>query len=207
MRDAFDKFDGYQLAKYRGERRDIKLVDIVNRVHPEPTDRNREALRQLVEGMLRSTETWESKLTQAGQQGEDQRDKADRKAEAWAQMVRSRKIGYMALVRNQRNIIQDAPEVVNEVCEMLVQPELVRKSRMLPFRFLSARDEIEKIEAAGAEEKFQFFFWTVMVQEKTKGAEAATRVLRALNRAADLALANVPRLEGRRWWSWTSPAR
>ena len=39
MRDAFDKFDGYQLAKYRGERRDIKLVDVVNLVHPEPTDR------------------------------------------------------------------------------------------------------------------------------------------------------------------------
>ena len=61
MRDAFAKFDGYQLAKYRGGGRGVNLVDIVNLVHPEPTGRNREALRQLVEGKLRSTETWESR--------------------------------------------------------------------------------------------------------------------------------------------------
>ena len=41
IRDSFSKFDGYQLAKYRGESREIKLVDVVNLVHPEPTDRNR----------------------------------------------------------------------------------------------------------------------------------------------------------------------
>ena len=40
MRDAFDKFDGYQLAKYRGEGRAVKLVDVVNLVHPKATDRN-----------------------------------------------------------------------------------------------------------------------------------------------------------------------
>ena len=146
IRDAFDKFDGYQLAKYRGEGRAIKLVDVVNLVHPEPTDWNREALEQLVKGTLRSTETWESKLTQAGQQATYGEDKAEMKAEAWAEMVWSRKIGYMALVRNLRNIIQDAPEVVGEACEMLVKPELVRKSRLLPFRFLTARDELEKLK-------------------------------------------------------------
>ena len=84
IRDAFEMFDGYQLAKYRGENRSIKLVDIVNLVHPQPTDRNREALKQLVEGTLRSTETWESKISQAGQQAETMDDKAELKAEAWA---------------------------------------------------------------------------------------------------------------------------
>ena len=83
IRDAFDKFDGYQLAKYRGEGKDVKLVDLVNLVHPEPSDRNREALKQLVEGTLRSTETWESKLTEAGQQAVHGEDKAELKAQAW----------------------------------------------------------------------------------------------------------------------------
>lgn len=27
---AFDKFDGYQIAKYRGENKAVKLVDVVN---------------------------------------------------------------------------------------------------------------------------------------------------------------------------------
>ena len=40
---AFDQFDGYQLAKYRGERREVKLVDLVNLVHPIPTKRNAQA--------------------------------------------------------------------------------------------------------------------------------------------------------------------
>ena len=38
IRDAFDKFDGYQLAKYRGEGKGVKLIDVVNLVHPEPTE-------------------------------------------------------------------------------------------------------------------------------------------------------------------------
>ena len=43
----------------------------------------------------------------------------------------------------------------------------------------------------------RLFFWTVTAQEKTETAEAAGRMLRALNRATDLALANVPPLEGK----------
>ena len=211
MRDAFGKFDSYQLAKYRGENRDLKLVDVVNLVHPEPNDRNREALKALVEGTLRSTETWESKLTQAGQGTESKEDKAEKKAEAWAEMVRSGKIGYMALVRNLRNIIQDAPEVVAEASEMLVKPELVRKSRLLPFRFAAARDELEKLVEANspnAVSKAVGLVWqsfkASMAGERAPqprseagAAQATGKVLRALNRAADLALANVPRLDGR----------
>ncbi len=216
IRDAFDKFDGYQLAKYRGENRSIKLVDVVNLVHPQPTDRNREALKQLVEGTLRSTETWESKLTQAGQQAETQEDKADLKAEAWADMVRTRKIGYMALVRNLRNIIKSAPDVVTEACDMLVQPELVRKSRLLPFRFVTARDELEKLKVAKMAKPDDIVpkalkqLWknlVLMFQDPRNAVEPEKvevekvdpidAVLEALNKAADLALANVLRLEGK----------
>ena len=199
IRDSFEKFDGYQLAKYRGEGRAVKLVDAVNLVHPAPTDRNREALKQLVEGTLRSTETWESRLTQAGQAAGVDGDKAEMKAEAWAELVRTRRIGYMALVRNLRNIIQDAPEVVYEACIMLLQPELVRKSRMLPFRFVTARDEIEKVGQAAdpgpvwkAVSSVCSAFRDGMTEGQTPRREnkvdtlEATRiVLRTLNKAAD----------------------
>jgi 60 kDa SS-A/Ro ribonucleoprotein len=211
IRDAFDKFDGYQLAKYRGEGKTVKLVDAVNLVHPAPTDRNREALKQLVEGTLRSTETWESKLTQAGQAAGVDGDKAEMKSEAWAELVRTRKIGYMALVRNLRNIIEDAPDVVYEACIMLLQPSLVQKSRMLPFRFVTARDEIEKVEHSaepGPVSKAISSLWgafrdgmtegqTPRRENKAEKAEATRLVLQTLNKAADIALANVPRLEGR----------
>ena len=67
----------------RARGRPSSLVDVVNLVHPKATDRNREALEKLVKGELRSTHTWESKLTQAGQMVESDEDSAQRKAEAW----------------------------------------------------------------------------------------------------------------------------
>ena len=207
MRDAFAKFDGYQLAKYRGERSAIKLVDVVNLVHPAPTDLNRVALNQLVAGILRSTETWESRLSQAGQADDPEVSRADRKAEAWAGLVQSRKIGYMALVRNLRNILEDAPQVVGQAADMLVQPEWVRRSRLLPFRFVTARDELEKWrEDRRVARKRGNSFWSRLVRAY-KGipepvapeplVDPVDLLMEALNRAAELALANVPKLEGR----------
>src|ERR1035437_8567570 len=49
---ALGKFDAYQLAKYKGEKHGLSLVDVVNLVHPRPTDRNAEALAQLVDGKV-----------------------------------------------------------------------------------------------------------------------------------------------------------
>ncbi len=204
IRDAFDKFDGYQLAKYRGEGREISLVDVVNLVHPVPTDRNCDALSQLVAGALRSTDTWETKLTQAGQRAESNQDRAEKKAEAWAEMVLSRRIGYMALVRNLRNIIQDAPEVVGEAAEMLVQPEAVRRSRMLPFRFVTARKELAKLKKAQRNRKNSKSIWESIrdffdppAQVTVVKTEPVDDVLKALDRATEIAPSNVPRLEGR----------
>ena len=211
MRDAFAKFDGYQLAKYRGERSAVKLVDVVNLVHPVPTELNRVALNQLVADKLRSTDTWESRLSQAGQADESEVNRSEMKAEAWAGLVRSRKIGYMALVRNLRNILEDAPQVVSEAADMLVQPELVRRSRLLPFRFVTARDELEKWREdrrAKRARKPGNSFWSRLVRaykgipepvvpEPEPVVDPVDLLLEALDRAADLALANVPKLEGR----------
>jgi hypothetical protein len=208
MRDAFAKFDGYQLANYRGEGSAVKLVDVVNLVHPAPTDLNRVALDQLVAGKLRSTDTWESRLSNAGQVDDPEVSRAERKAEAWAGLVQSRKIGYMALVRNLRNILEDAPQVVGQAADMLAQPELVRRSRLLPFRLLTARDELEKRQEDRRAGKSGNSFWSRLVRA-FKGApepvapepdplvDPVDLLLEALNRAADLALANVPDLEGR----------
>ena len=72
---AFDKFDAYQLAKYRGENKSVKLVDLVNLVHPFPNEKNADALKALVAGELKSTGTWEAKLTQAGQKAGSELEK------------------------------------------------------------------------------------------------------------------------------------
>ena len=167
---ALARFDAYQLAKYRREGATLKLVDAVNLLHPPHT----EALSQLVAGTLKPAETWETRLTQAGQNAQSDADKADRKAQAWADLVRTGKIGYLALLRNLRNILEQSPDVLDEALALLQNARLIRKSLVMPFQFRTALDAIEQATALPNRQK----------------------VIEALSRAVDLALANVPRFEG-----------
>jgi hypothetical protein len=168
---AFDRFDGYQIAKYRADNKDIKLVDMVNLVHPVPTQRNAAALQALVDGTLTNTETWEAKLSAAGTEATSAEDKADRKAAAWSGLLRENKLGYFALLRNLRNILTQAPDLVTIACDQLIDVKRLRGSKVLPFRLLTA---YKQFSGDGRNER---------------------KVLDALERAADLACGNMPQLE------------
>lgn len=170
---AFDKFDAYQLAKYSGKNKDLKLVDVVNIVHPVPTDRNKTALELLVKGDLKNTETWEAKLSQAGQVAENEEDLSQLKSDAWTDLITSRKIGYFALLRNLRNILNQAPNAVPAACELLVDERMISKSRVLPFRFATAYEEISKMGSS-------------------KGVR---EVLVAISSAMDISCKNIPIFE------------
>lgn len=161
---ALSRFDAYQLAKYRGENKSIRLLDSVRLTHPKAND----ALTKLVKDELRNTDTFEAKISAAGQSKE-----ASAKQEAWAELVKSGKLGYFALLRNLRNIVQEAPEVVTEACEQLIDAKKIRKSLVLPFRFFTAADEIMKL-----------------------GGKGAKQVLVALNSAMDISIENIPKFEG-----------
>jgi|APTNR8051073442_1049403.scaffolds.fasta_scaffold00075_49 hypothetical protein len=170
---AFDRFNGYQLGKYRAADKEVKLVDLVNLLHPVPKEHNMEALKALIKGELRAEGTWEMELTQAGQQGATDADKAALKAAVWKRLILERKLGYFALLRNLRNILQQAPDVLPQALEQLVDPAAIQKSLVLPFRYATAYRE--------------------MMQLPGKEARAAAV---ALSKAADIACANVPKLEG-----------
>jgi 60 kDa SS-A/Ro ribonucleoprotein len=144
---SLDKFDAYQLAKYLGKNKDISLVDLVNLVHPGP----KELYGKVVRDELKNTNTWEAKLSAAGKvetegktEEEIEEAKEANKKEAWASLIKSGKISYMALLKNLRNIIEQAPEVLDEALAILVDEKRIEQSRVLPFRFLTATDELEK---------------------------------------------------------------
>ncbi|MDG1949874.1 MAG: TROVE domain-containing protein, partial [bacterium] len=174
FKKAFGKFDAYQLAKYRGDKNEVSLVDVVNLVRPKGNDKNSKALAELVAGTLKSENTFESKLSAAGQGAKTAEEKAANKAQAWADLVMSGKIGQFALLRNLRNIVNDAStEVLDKACELLTTESRIRKSMILPFRYITALDEI-----------------TVLTGAKAK------KVQRALNTAVDISCANVPKFDG-----------
>lgn len=171
---AFDKFDAYSLAKYRGEGKGFKLIDVVNLVHPKPTEKNADAIKALVKGELRSFDTWETELSKTGQIATNEEEKARFKKEVWIKLITENKLGYFALLRNLRNIIEQAPEVINEAIEMLTNEAVIKKSLVLPFRFLTAFDEIQKLS----------------------DGKIVRDVLVALNKAVDIAVSNVPVFDG-----------
>lgn len=171
---AFDKFDKYALAKYRGEGKGYKLIDVVNLVHPVPVEKNKEAINALVKGELKSFDTWETELSKTGQIATNEEEKADLKKEVWVKLIREKKLGYFALLRNLRNIIEQAPEMIKEALEQLVNEAAIKKSLVLPFRFLTAFEEIQKL---------------------TDG-KIVRDVLIALNKAVDIAVSNVPVFDG-----------
>lgn len=135
---AFARFDAYQLAKYRSEGRKVSLVDVVNLVRPKQPQ---EYLKALMTGTLKSSDTWESELTRAGQAGTD-------KGAVWERLLSEGRLGYFALLRNLRNIMAQSPATLPKALEMLTDRKRIKKSLVFPFRFLTAIKEIEKLPGA-----------------------------------------------------------
>ena len=171
---AFAKFDEYQLAKYKSSNKDISLVDLVNLVHPAPVERNKIALEKLIKNELKSKDTWEVQQTQAGQKAKTEEEKKELKKQSWVSLVKEKKIGYFALLRNLRNILEQAPEVIDEAVAMLKDEKLIKKSLVLPFRYIKALAEVEQLNAEGTR-----------------------KVIVAINEAIDIACKNVPKLDGK----------
>ena len=171
---AFDKFDNYQIAKYKNENKEVKLIDIVNLVHPVPTNSNKDALSKLVVGNLKSTDTWESKLSKAGQEASNEEELTQLKSDAWGELLTTGKIGYFALLRNLRNIINQAPQFVGLACDLLVDEKMIKSSRVLPFRFATAYEEISKLGSSSDVRK----------------------VMTALHQALDISSVNIPKFDG-----------
>jgi hypothetical protein len=170
---AFEKFDKYQLSKYRASDKGMKLIDAVNIVHPKPVGDNAEALKLLVANQLANEDTWETLLTQAGQNAKSIEEKAALKTSAWTKLISERKLGYFALLRNLRNIINQAPAILNDALTMLTDESLIHKSLVLPFRYTTA---LQTLENEG---------------------ETPRNVIVALNKAVDISLSNVPKLDGK----------
>jgi len=78
--------------------------------------------------------TWETTLSQFGN-----------KAECWEDLMKSNKLPFMAMVRNLRNMLLTGVdfETHNKVIGKLTNPEVIQKSRLFPFQFLSAYNSIE----------------------------------------------------------------
>ncbi len=131
---AFGKFDAYQLAKYDREG-PIRLRDVLFLVHAKPRDEAQAELwRKLVDGKLESPDTWEVALSG----GADKRESFER-------LIRDNRLGYLALLRNLRNM-GEAGCKEGLVCDAI----LARRGaqNVLPFRYVAAARAAPRFEPA-----------------------------------------------------------
>jgi hypothetical protein len=157
------KFDEYSLAKYNRDSASFKFKDILKLTHVKPNGQAQSQLfKKVLEDNLETPITWETELSARGN-----------KKEVWEDLIEDNRLGYMAMLRNLRNIINAQPDNINKVYAKLGDEKEVARSKQLPFRFFSAYREIEHL------------------------SNTTNKALDALEKALSCSVANLPKLEGK----------
>ncbi|PSK94343.1 TROVE domain-containing protein [Taibaiella chishuiensis] len=180
LAQAFNRFDEYQFAKYNTAS-EIKLKDALFLVHPKAKDEAQQQLfNKIATGTLATPYTWETELSALGKQHfATQAARAMAFTETWDALVLSKRLGYMALLRNLRNLVYYSSTVAfTQALAQLTSEQQINASRQLPFRYLSAFKELETIQQQKGVPK--------LLQQKAKQAMVA------LEQALVTSCANIP---------------
>ncbi len=145
---AFNNFDEYQFAKYNRDSQ-IRLRDALFLIHPKAKSASQQLLFDKIAGnSLETPYTWETELSALGQHAfENDQTRAAAFKIKWEELIDSNKLGYMALLRNLRNIVNAGVSYahVRKICAVLSSPEQVSKAKQFPFRYLAAYRELLNI--------------------------------------------------------------
>lgn len=188
---AFNRFDEYQFAKYVRKTK-ITLRDALFLVHPKAKDEGQQAIfDKIVSRTLETPYTWETELSAMGQRTfANDAERAAAFRDAWEALIDSGRLGYMALLRNLRNIL--AADVsashIDKVCAVLADPAEVAKSKQFPFRFLSAYRQLVGEPAVTPIARLR----TLISRWTRSGNGDHGRVLDALEDAVRASVGNIP---------------
>lgn len=169
--DAFNKFSSYNFAKYnRGDA--VKFRDVLRIVHPTAkNEKQGEIFKKIMEDSLEVPYTWETQLSSNGQLPvEEQKSKK----ELWTELYLSGQMGFMAQLRNMRNLVQSGadPKTLTQVAAFLSDPEQVTNSKQLIFDFVEAYKIIQPLDS---------------------------KLATAVSKAIDLSVVNTPKIGERIW--------
>jgi len=122
--ESFRRFDEYQLAKYNGGQKAVKLRDAIRITRPKPANGEQAELwRKLVKGELATPDTWEVELSKG----------SDKKA-SWTRLLAEDKLGGLAMLRNLRNM-REAGLPDKMIRDGIAK---IQAGRLLPINFISA---------------------------------------------------------------------
>lgn len=126
--DYIGGLKGYQLDKYRMANKNFSMIDLINITHPKS-----DAVDKFYNGKLEKAGTWEQKISASTSEEE--------KAANWRELVESKSLGYLALIRNLNNILDsniDHDWVVEHLVPQLTDAAKIHKSLVFPFQIYTA---------------------------------------------------------------------
>lgn len=170
---AARKFDEYQYGKYKGNRKELSMKQLFQIVHPVgETKEQLELFRKVNEETLKTPYTWETQLSEAGKSSKS----GNSKTKVWEELIDSDSLGIMATIRNLRNMVEAGVNrsYIDKICKRLETPHVIHKSKMFPYQFLSANRVV-------------------------KDLPNSNKILRAIDRATEISVNNVPEFDGNVW--------
>ncbi len=159
---AIESFDTYRLAKYKKT-----IIDVANLVHPDPKKSNAEFTNELGEvfktidalmkGINVTADTWEAAQSEAGQEvakavkegkltkTEAEKVLSEAKADNWEALLKDKKLGILAALRNIRNMLTNPrKEMIDMWCELVSDQNIIKKNLVLPIYFDLAYDVVDR---------------------------------------------------------------
>lgn len=126
--DAMNRTNEFAFSKYNTPGKAVSFKDVLRICHPKPaTDKASKAFNEILTDTLPTAKRWETELSARGNN-----------KEVWEDLIAENRLGYMAALRNLRNIINAGPDNIDKIYSKLSNKDEVLKSKQLPFRFLSA---------------------------------------------------------------------
>ena len=136
VRNYLEDLGHYSLSKYVMLGKDYNMYDLVNISHAHS-----EAIDCLKAGTLEKADTWETAISNT----------EDKEAE-WERLCREGKLGYLALIRNLRNIYSckfcDEDFVKDVLMGQIMNAEAIHRSLVFPYQIYQAYLSLDVSESS-----------------------------------------------------------
>lgn len=132
--DYLSALSSYTIGKYKMSNHTYNMYDLINITHA-----NSLAIDSYKRGNLTAPDTWEVAISTA-------EDKEERQKE-WKRLVEANSLGYLALIRNLRNILKikeiDNKWIATYLVPQLVNSKAIHQSLVFPYQIYSAYKNME----------------------------------------------------------------
>lgn len=151
--DYMSGLSEYSVMKYQMKGKRYNMYDLINIVHPK-----NDAINDYMNGKCEAADTWEVNIST----GKD----------SWKNMVEGNRLGYLALIRNLNNILNEDVDdewIKRNLVDQIINEVAIKKSLVFPYQIYTAYRNL----------KVQNF-----------------AVITALDAAFRIACGNMPKLDG-----------